>query len=127
MEIDKKLKIFFQVMKLDKNNESLLPFYKFATEHVSVGIHAVDLNGKTIIYNDKMKEIEGLHLTDFRDLSIMELFQFEKEDSTLLKVLQTAKPVQNVKQTYWNQNGQEITTINDTFPYYGEWSTSWCN
>ena len=59
MEIDKKLKIFFQVMKLDKNNERLLPFYKFATEHVSVGIHAVDLNGKTIIYNDKMKEIEG--------------------------------------------------------------------
>ena len=46
----------------------------------------------------------------------MELFQLEKEDSTLLKVLQTAKPVQNVKQTYWNQNGQEITTINDTFP-----------
>ena len=37
----------------------LLPFYKFATEQVSVGIHAVDIVGKTIIYNEKMKEIEG--------------------------------------------------------------------
>ncbi len=24
----------------------------------------------------------------------------------------------NVKQTYWNKNGHEITTINDTFPLY---------
>ncbi|MGX9135698.1 sigma 54-interacting transcriptional regulator [Rummeliibacillus sp. JY-2-4R] len=103
---------------MGKNDERLLPFYKFATKHVSVGIHAVDLNGRTIIYNDKMKEIEGLHLADFRDRSIMELFQFEKEDSTLLNVLQTAKPVQNEKQTYWNQNGQEITTINDTYPIF---------
>lgn len=98
------------------NKEDLLPFYKFATEHASVGIHAVDKSGNTIIYNEKMMEIEGLYLTDIRDRSIVELFQFEKEDSTLLKVLQTKKPIQNIKQTYWNQNGQEITTINDTFP-----------
>ncbi|WP_397539742.1 sigma 54-interacting transcriptional regulator [Rummeliibacillus pycnus] len=101
---------------MDMHKEELLPFYEFATKHVSVGIHAVDTNGKTVIYNEKMREIEGLHLADIRDRSILELFQFEKEDSTLLKVLQTAEPVHNVKQTYWNQNGQEITTINDTYP-----------
>ena len=101
---------------MNGKNEELLPFYKFATEHASVGIHAIDTMGKTVIYNEKMKEIEGIHLTDISDRSILELFQFEKEDSTLLKVLQTLEPIYNVKQTYWNHNGQEITTINDTYP-----------
>lgn len=101
---------------MESHNEHLLPFFQFATEHVSVGIHAVDINGKTIIYNEKMKEIEGLHLADIRDVSILELFQFEKENSTLIRVLQTGVPILNVKQTYWNQDGHEITTINDTFP-----------
>ncbi|WP_348775017.1 PAS domain S-box protein [Psychrobacillus sp. NEAU-3TGS] len=94
----------------------LLPFYKFATGHVSVGIHAVDITGKTIIYNEKMKEIEGLDSVDVVDRSILDLFQFEQQESTLLKVLHSEKPVLRVKQTYWNRNGQEITTINDTYP-----------
>ncbi|WP_335340625.1 PAS domain S-box protein [Rummeliibacillus stabekisii] len=101
---------------MENPTQNLLPFYQFATEHVSVGIHAVDAHGKTLIYNEKMMEIEGLHLEDVHDRSILELFHFDKEDSTLLKVLQNKEPIQNVKQTYWNQNGQEITTINDTFP-----------
>ena len=96
----------------------LLPFYKFATEQVAVGIHAVDLMGKTIIYNEKMKEIEGLNSMDIEDRSILELFQFEQHDSTLLKVLHNEKPVLRVKQTYWSRNGQEITTINDTYPVF---------
>ncbi|UQW96587.1 sigma 54-interacting transcriptional regulator [Rummeliibacillus sp. G93] len=101
---------------MENPTQNLLPFYQFATEHASVGIHAVDAHGKTLIYNEKMMEIEGLHLEDVHDRSILELFHFDKEDSTLLKVLQNKEPIQNVKQTYWNQNGQEITTINDTFP-----------
>lgn len=96
--------------------EKLLPFYKFATEHVAVGIHAVDLTGKTVIYNEKMKEIEGLNSIDVVDRTILELFQFEQQESTLLKVLHSGNPVLRVKQTYWNRNGQEITTINDTYP-----------
>ncbi|MEK4759028.1 sigma 54-interacting transcriptional regulator [Viridibacillus sp. FSL E2-0187] len=99
-------------------DNDLTPFYRHATEHASVGIHAVNAQGQTIIYNDKMKEIEGLNLKDVIDRSILELFQFEQEESTLLQVLQTGEKVLNVKQTYWNHNGQEITTINDTFPVF---------
>lgn len=98
----------------------LLPFYKFASEHVAVGIHAVDTTGKTVIYNEKMKEIEGLNSVDVVDRTILELFQFEQQDSTLLKVLHSGEPVLRVKQTYWNRNGQEITTINDTYPVLEE-------
>lgn len=99
---------------------SLLPFYRFAIDHVGVGIHAIDRSGKTILYNEQMREIEGLDSTDVADRSILEMFQFDKQESTLLHVVSTGKPVTKVKQTYWNINGREITTINDTYPIVEE-------
>ena len=48
----------------------------------------------------------------------MELFNFEQEESTFLKVLQSGNELLNVKQTYWNRNGIEITTVNDTYPVF---------
>lgn len=101
---------------LRQTDDDLSLFYPFAVNKASVGIHAIDRKGNTIIYNEKMKKIEGLALEDVQDRTILELFNFEQEESTLLKVLQSGKPLLNVKQTYWNRNGIEITTINDTYP-----------
>lgn len=100
------------------NQEQLLKLYKFAVEHVSVGIRAVDKEGRTILYNQKMKEIEGFNVEDIADRSILELFAFRSNDSTLMRVLKTGIKEMNVKQTYWNKHGHEITTINDTYPIY---------
>ena len=108
----------WSVPPLNEKDLQLLPFYRFASDHISVGIHAIDQNGRTIIYNEKMKNIEGLDLNDVADRSLLELFQFDQQESTLLKVLQSGEQVLNVKQTYWNHNGHEITTINDTYPVY---------
>lgn len=96
----------------------LSPFYKFASEHVAVGVHAVDPKGKTILYNKKMRAIEGFDFEELADRSLLEMFRFDQEESTLLKVLQSGSPVLNSKQTYWNRKGQEITTINDTYPVF---------
>ena len=101
-----------------KEMEALSPFYAFAIEHAALGIHAIDNLGNTIIYNNKMKQIEGLALEDVQDRSILELFNFQHEESTLLKVLQSGNELLNVKQTYWNRNGIEITTVNDTYPVF---------
>ena len=103
---------------MDVFDESLFPFYEFAVQQAGVGIHAVNREGKTIIYNDKMKEIEGLDLEDIRDLSILELFNFRQQPSTLMEVLQSGVERLNIKQTYWNQNETEITTINNTYPIW---------
>ncbi|MGI2329263.1 sigma 54-interacting transcriptional regulator [Planococcus sp. YIM B11945] len=105
-------------MDLTTNDTDLTPFYEFAGEHVSVGIHAVDAKGKTIIYNRKMKEIEGFDFEELADRSFLEMFRFGEQESTLLKVLQNGQAVLNAKQTYWNRKGQEITTINDTHPIF---------
>ena len=65
-----------------KERDALSPFYAFAIEHAALGIHAIDNLGNTIIYNKKMKQIEGLALEDVQDRSILELFNFEQEEST---------------------------------------------
>ncbi len=100
--------------------KDLLPFYHFAAEHAAVGIHAIDTKGKTIFYNQKMREIEGFDYEELADRSLLELFRFDHQESTLLQVLQSGKAVLNVKQTYWNRKGQEITTINDTHPVFDD-------
>ncbi|WP_339254616.1 sigma 54-interacting transcriptional regulator [Sporosarcina sp. FSL W8-0480] len=105
---------------MDKNEKSLFPLFEFAVNRAGVGIHAVDRTGRTVIYNDKMKAIEGLELEEVVDRSILELFNFDQEESTLLKVLQSGQEQLNVKQTYWNRKGTEITTINDTYPVFHE-------
>ncbi|PIC63059.1 transcriptional regulator [Sporosarcina sp. P13] len=93
---------------------------QFAVDYANIGIHAVDHSGRTIIYNRKMKEIEGLDLEEVKDRSILELFNFDKNESTLLSVLQSGQPELHVKQTYWNSKDMEITTMNDTYPIYHE-------
>lgn len=102
-------------------NIDLTVFHEFLTEKTPIGIHAINAQGQTVIYNNKMNSIEGLNLEDMADRSILDIFQFnQSEQSTLLRVLQNEKPVLNVKQTYWNKNGQEITTINDTYPIFND-------
>ncbi|MFS0688934.1 sigma 54-interacting transcriptional regulator [Sporosarcina sp. 179-K 8C2 HS] len=105
---------------MNKIEKNLFPLYEFAVNRAGVGIHAVDHSGRTVIYNDKMKAIEGLELEEVGDRSILELFNFDQEESTLLKVLQSGTEQLNVKQTYWNRKGHEITTINDTYPVFHE-------
>ncbi|WP_010677979.1 sigma-54 interaction domain-containing protein [Bacillus timonensis] len=84
---------------------------------VDVGIHVVDLNGTTIIYNKKMAQIEGMNQLDVLNKKLVDVFSFHKnEDSTLLQALKNGEPIKNVKQTYFNNRGQEITTINHTIP-----------
>ncbi len=84
---------------------------------VDVGIHVVDENGTTTIYNLKMAQIEGMNQHDVLNKRLVDVFSFHKnEDSTLLQVLKNGEPIKNEKQTYYNNRGQEITTINHTLP-----------
>jgi arginine utilization regulatory protein len=91
--------------------------YERIIDEVDVGLHAVDETGKTIIYNKKMMEIESMEIQDVLNKNLMDVFMFtEGQNSTLVKALQEGKETINVKQTYFNNKGKEITTINNTFP-----------
>ncbi|MEH7375973.1 sigma-54 interaction domain-containing protein [Neobacillus drentensis] len=95
--------------------------YKRILDEVNVGVHAVDETGKTIIYNKKMMQMESMDLHDVIDKNLLDVFMFkDDQSSTLVKALHEGKETSNVKQTYFNNKGREITTINNTIPIYSE-------
>ncbi|MCM3790933.1 sigma 54-interacting transcriptional regulator [Domibacillus indicus] len=92
--------------------------YEYIMDQVDVGIHAIDEEGKTIIYNRKMREIEAMDTQDVLHKNVLDVFMFpENQNSTLVRALQQGEETVNVKQTYFNNKGTEITTINHTFPF----------
>ncbi|MFD1443919.1 sigma-54 interaction domain-containing protein [Thermoactinomyces vulgaris] len=91
--------------------------FKQLIDDVEIGIHVIDRSGKTIIYNQKMAEIESMKREDVLHKNVLEVFSFSRDQgSTLLEAVRTGKETRRVKQTYYNNKGKEITTINDTYP-----------
>lgn len=91
--------------------------YQLVLDEIDIGIHVVNAEGKTIIYNKKMMEIESMDIEDVLDKNLLDVFSFDKNgNSTLLEALNQGRSIHNAKQTYYNNKGKEITTINNTFP-----------
>src|SRR5579875_224625 len=93
--------------------------YQRILDEVDVGVHAVDETGKTIIYNKKMMQMEAMDKQDVLHKNLLDVFMFkDHQSSTLVKAIQEGKATNNVKQTYFNNRGREITTINNTIPIF---------
>lgn len=100
-----------------KDSEFLTLVFQSILDEIDVGLHAVDEHGNTIVYNNKMMQIEDMEKQDVLNKNLMDVFMFSKQqDSTLVQALQEGKTIKNVKQSYFNNKGQEITTINHTYP-----------
>lgn len=111
------------LMENSKKSLSYLQYlnnlYERILDEVEVGVHAVDETGKTIIYNKKMMQMESMDFHDVIDKNLLDVFMFkDDQSSTLVQALQEGKETTNVKQTYFNNKGREITTINNTFPIF---------
>ncbi|WP_286887065.1 sigma 54-interacting transcriptional regulator, partial [Aneurinibacillus sp. UBA3580] len=97
--------------------ERKLTIYEFILNQINEGIHAIDEDGISIIYNEKMSEIEAMKKETVLGKRLLDVFTFTKEqESTLLQALHQGEMTKNVKQTYFNAKGKQITTINNTFP-----------
>ncbi|MET3292198.1 UNVERIFIED_CONTAM: arginine utilization regulatory protein [Brevibacillus sp. OAP136] len=91
--------------------------FEYILDEINEGVHVIDENGKSIIYNRKMAEIESMSRDVVLNKNIHEVFQFlENEESTLLSALQEGQVTKNVKQTYFNDKGKEITIATNSFP-----------
>lgn len=101
--------------------QKLNRIYKFILDQIDVGIQAVDKNGLTVIYNKKKMDMESMSSEDVLNKNLFEIFLFDnKQDSRLLQALEGRKTTKKQKQTYFNQNGKEITTMNNTLPILDE-------
>ncbi len=84
-----------------------------------IGIHVINTEKKTVVYNETMAQIEGLERKEVLEKEMLSNFpSLDKDSSTLIKVLKTGKPILNRTQTYFNFKGEEITSINSTIGLY---------
>lgn len=85
--------------------------------HIDEGVHVLDNDGNTIIYNEAMSKLEKMETKEVIRKPFREVFKsLNSESSTLLKALKFRVTTSDLKQTYLNKDGKEITTINTTFP-----------
>ncbi len=81
------------------------------------GVHVLDKDGNSIIYNDAMSNLEKMDTKDVLNKPFAEIFKnLDAKDSTLLQALYNNKSTINKSQTYLNKDGKKIATINTTVP-----------
>lgn len=85
-------------------------------DNMKEGIHVVDTNGKTLLYNKVMADVEGMDPDEVLNRQLLEVLPSLEGNSTLLKVLKTGKAITMNYQTYFNKDGKKITTLNSTWP-----------
>src|SRR5699024_12016084 len=52
--------------------------YKTLMDKVDIGIHVINNEGKTIIYNKKMMEIESMSTEDVLNKNLLDVFKFKE-------------------------------------------------
>ncbi|MBB6214823.1 arginine utilization regulatory protein [Anaerosolibacter carboniphilus] len=92
---------------------------KIVLQTIDEGVHVIDENGRTIIYNKAMAELEGMDADEVVNRPLLDVFpSLDQDSSTLLRVLRTEEELIDRPQTYLNNHHKEITTINTTVPIY---------
>lgn len=88
-------------------------------QYGNIGIHMIDKNRRTIIYNQTMANLEGMEISQVMGKDILDVFpSLNEQTSTLIKSMETGEPIINSTQTYLNFKGYSITTISTTMPLY---------
>lgn len=99
------------------DNELYIEVIGSILENIDEGIHFIDSNYKTLIYNNAMAKLEGMNKEDILNKSFANVSKkMNIKNSTLLDVLKNKRSIEDNVQKYLNQNGKEITTINTTIP-----------
>jgi len=86
---------------------------------IDEGIHVVNKHGQTVFYNPTMAKMEGMDYNQVINKDVLAMFpSLTPETSTILRVLRTREPSYDQVQTYFNNQGRRITTVNSTIPMW---------
>lgn len=84
---------------------------------IDEGVHVVDDTGVTVYYNAQAAELEGLEPESVIGKHILDVYpSLNAENSTLLQVCRTKRPVLTQQQSFSNFKGRRVTTLNTTLP-----------
>ncbi|MDE1377007.1 PAS domain-containing protein, partial [Bacillus licheniformis] len=71
-----------------KNYDLLKLIFQRIIDEIDIGLHVVDENGTSVVYNKKMSQIEGMDVNDVLGKNVLDVFTFASQyDSTLLQAL----------------------------------------
>ena len=88
---------------------------------VSEGVHIINADGITIVYNEAMSALEKITREEVLGNPFREVFSNIPEDeSTVTRALKHQLETKSQTQTYLNKYGKEITTINSTVPVFDD-------
>jgi len=84
---------------------------------IQEGVHIVDAEGRSILYNRAMEQIEGLSAEEVLGKHLLDVLPgWTASDSTLLTALETGRTIDLRRQSYLNLRKKRISTVNTTFP-----------
>ncbi len=84
--------------------------------NIKEGIHVIDSEGTTLLYNSTMADFEGMTPDAVLNKQLLDVLPSLQGKSTLIKVLETGKSITMNRQTYFNKDGKQISTVNSTWP-----------
>ncbi len=86
---------------------------------IEEGVHIVDAEGRSVLYNKAMEHIEGLSAEEVLGKHLLEVFPgLSPAESTLLSALETGRTIDQRRQSYLNLKKKRISTVNTTFPLF---------
>ncbi|MFT9598967.1 sigma-54 interaction domain-containing protein [Mesobacillus sp.] len=86
---------------------------------IDEAIHVVNTDGMTIFYNEVAARHDGLEINEVIGKPLLSVFpSLSNQSSTLLKVIETKKPIYNETQSFVNLHGRKIDTVNTTLPIF---------
>ncbi len=98
-----------------------MEFYKelfeILVKYMDEGIQVIDKEGRTIVYNKMMEELEGLESSEVMGKKLLDVFpSLNESTSTLCRVLSTGDEIADRYQNYFNKKGHQISAVNTTVP-----------
>ena len=94
---------------------------KSVLNHADVAVQIVDCSGITRFYNKVAAEMDGMEAEEVLGKHILEVYpSLTLESSSLLRILETKKPVLNQQQTVVNHKGRTVTMSYSTYPLFHE-------
>lgn len=82
------------------------------------GIHAVDLDGNIIVYNEAQGKIDHYRPEEVMGRHVQDIYALDYDSSLLLTVLRTKKPITNIRQGYYTTEGTFVDCVTSVIPLF---------
>lgn len=93
-----------------------LKVYEQILSKLEEGVHVVNKEGRTVIYNKAMAEIEGMKAEDVIEENLLQVLPALGYESTHMEVLKKGKAIRAKYQEYISKQGKKIVAVNSTYP-----------